>query len=155
MTRAVAAIAAVILVLVWHPLWGQIPPYGGEQAYAADLAARRAAVMEALGPDAVLVLWSAPARVYSTDTNYEYRQESNLLYLTGIEQDGIVDPQHHRAPVADQIDPFVDLEPLLLGDQPLVDPHVEIVLDGSEFDHARLGDIGSSPASHDAEGVAQ
>jgi Xaa-Pro aminopeptidase len=80
----------VILVLVWHPLWGQIPPYGGEQAYAADLAARRAAVMEALGPDAVLVLWSAPARVYSTDTNYEYRQESNLLYLTGLEQEDTV-----------------------------------------------------------------
>jgi Xaa-Pro aminopeptidase len=42
--------------------------------------------MSALGPDSVLVLWSAPPRVYSTDTNYEYRQESNLLYLTGIDQ---------------------------------------------------------------------
>ena len=41
--------------------------------------------MSALGPDSVLVLWSAPPRVYSTDTNYEYRQESNLLYLT-VEQ---------------------------------------------------------------------
>ena len=46
--------------------------------------------MEALGNDAVLVLWSAPPRVYSTDTNYEYRQESNLLYLTGIEQEDTV-----------------------------------------------------------------
>jgi len=55
-------------------------------AYLADLSARRASTMAALGPDTALVLWSAPARVYSTDTDYEYRQESNLLYLSGIDQ---------------------------------------------------------------------
>ena len=32
------------------------------------------------------ILWSAPARVYSRDVDYEYRQDSDLLYLTGIEQ---------------------------------------------------------------------
>ena len=90
MTRTTAGIAVAILLLVWQPLLGQIPPYGGREAYVADLAARRAAVMEDLGHGAVLVLWSAPARVYSTDTNYEYRQESNLLYLTGIEQEDTI-----------------------------------------------------------------
>lgn len=55
--------------------------------YVADLSARRAGTMAALGPDTALVLWSAPPRVYSTDTNYEYRQESNLLYLSGIDQE--------------------------------------------------------------------
>jgi Xaa-Pro aminopeptidase len=31
-------------------------------------------------------MWSAPQRLYSDDVHYEYRQESNLLYLTGIDQ---------------------------------------------------------------------
>ena len=51
-----------------------------------DVKARRARVAERLGPDAIAIFWSAPTRVYSTDVDYEYRQESNLLYLTGIDQ---------------------------------------------------------------------
>ena len=53
-----------------------------------DLKARRARVMEAIGPESVLVHWSAPTRVFSRDVDYEYRQDSDMLYLTGIEQDG-------------------------------------------------------------------
>ena len=34
------------------------------------------------------IVWSAPEQVYSADVNYEYRQDSNLLYLTGINQPG-------------------------------------------------------------------
>jgi Xaa-Pro aminopeptidase len=68
------------------PVMGQVPPYGGAREYVADLTARRAKTMQAIGSDAVLVLWSAPTRVYSGDVDYEYRQDSNLLYLTGIEQ---------------------------------------------------------------------
>src|SRR3954466_13662038 len=52
-----------------------------------DLKARRSHTMERLGPDAMAIFWSAPPRVYSTDVSYEYRQESNLLYLTGIDQE--------------------------------------------------------------------
>lgn len=55
-----------------------------------DLKARRARAMDRLGPDALAVFWSAPPRVYSTDVNYEYRQESNLLYLTGIDQEDTI-----------------------------------------------------------------
>ena len=55
-----------------------------------DVKARRARAMERLGPDAIAVFWSAPTRVYSTDVNYEYRQESNLLYLTGIDQEDTI-----------------------------------------------------------------
>ncbi len=51
-----------------------------------DLRARRAKAMERLGPDTLAIFWSAPTRVYSGDVDYEYRQESNLLYLTGIDQ---------------------------------------------------------------------
>ena len=43
--------------------------------------------MERLGPDSIAIFWSAPTRVYSNDVNYEYRQDSNLLYLTGIDQE--------------------------------------------------------------------
>ena len=55
-----------------------------------DLKARRARAMEKLGPDAIAIFWSAPPRVYSADVNYEYRQDSNLLYLTGIDQEATV-----------------------------------------------------------------
>lgn len=51
-----------------------------------DLEARRARAMERLGPDSLAIFWSAPTRVYSADVDYEYRQNSNLLYLTGIDQ---------------------------------------------------------------------
>lgn len=52
-----------------------------------DLAARRARLMEQLGPDTVAIVWSAPTRVYSLDVDYEFRQDSHLLYLTGIAQE--------------------------------------------------------------------
>jgi Xaa-Pro aminopeptidase len=52
-----------------------------------DLKARRARAMERLGPDALLILWSAAPQRYSLDIDYEYRQDSNLYYLTGITQD--------------------------------------------------------------------
>ena len=55
-----------------------------------DLKARRARAMERLGPEALAIFWSAPERVYSTDVNYEYRQDSNLLYLTGIDQEDTI-----------------------------------------------------------------
>jgi Xaa-Pro aminopeptidase len=42
--------------------------------------------MQRLGPDSMLVLFSAPVRTYSLDVDYEYRQDSNLYYLTGVVQ---------------------------------------------------------------------
>lgn len=59
-------------------------------AYSSDLAddlkARRARLMEKLGPDSILIVWSAQTKNYSNDVDYEFRQDSNLFYLTGIEQ---------------------------------------------------------------------
>ena len=51
-----------------------------------DLIARRTAIMQRLAPEDMLVLWSAPERVLSLDVDYEFRQDSNLYYLTGIDQ---------------------------------------------------------------------
>ncbi len=54
---------------------------------ADDLKLRRARVMDRLGPDAMLILTSAPLRTFSRDIEYEFRQDSNLYYLTGIDQE--------------------------------------------------------------------
>ncbi len=56
------------------------------QQFQDDLKARRARAMERLGNDSILILFSAPEKVYSNDINYEFRQDSNLYYLTGIDQ---------------------------------------------------------------------
>src|SRR4026207_2149177 len=55
-----------------------------------DLKGRRARLMEKLGPDAMLILWSAPPQRYSLDIDYEYRQDSNLYYLTGLTQEDTI-----------------------------------------------------------------
>ena len=51
-----------------------------------DLKQRRTRAMDMLGADSIAIFWSAPSRVYSLDVDYEYRQDSNLLYLTGLDQ---------------------------------------------------------------------
>lgn len=53
-----------------------------------DLRARRAAFLDSLAPETLFVHTSAPVRVYSLDVDYEYRQDSDMLYLTGIDQEG-------------------------------------------------------------------
>jgi Xaa-Pro aminopeptidase len=55
-----------------------------------DLTARRARLMERLGPNALAIVWSAEPKVYSLDVDYEFRQDSHFLYLTGIAQEGAV-----------------------------------------------------------------
>jgi Xaa-Pro aminopeptidase len=51
-----------------------------------DLTARRGRMMDRLGADTMTVLLSAPVRNYSLDVSYEYRQDSNFYYLTGLTQ---------------------------------------------------------------------
>ena len=82
-TIATVAVAAIV-TLSGAP---QLPPYGGANELRADLAARRARAMDELGQASILVAWSAAPKVYSTDVNYEYRQESNMLYLSGMTQE--------------------------------------------------------------------
>lgn len=54
----------------------------------AELRGRRERVMERLGPNSLLVLFSAEPRVYTNDVDYEFRQENNLYYLTALRQQG-------------------------------------------------------------------
>ena len=51
-----------------------------------DLEQRRQAVMEKMNNRGVLILFSADPQPYSGDVNYEFRQENNFYYLTGIKQ---------------------------------------------------------------------
>jgi Xaa-Pro aminopeptidase len=52
----------------------------------AELAERRARVARAIGPKAILILFSAEPRVYTKDVDYPYRQENNFYYLTNLKQ---------------------------------------------------------------------
>src|SRR5689334_17459009 len=78
--RPVARLAGAALTVLW------LAATAAASELSVDLAARRARVMERLGPDALLILQSAPEQRYSGDVNYEYRQDNNLYYLTGITQ---------------------------------------------------------------------
>jgi len=74
-----AAVCALILLLATASA-------ARASEFSDDLAARRARVMDRLGPEAMLILWSAPTARYSNDVDYKYRQDSNLYYLTGVTQ---------------------------------------------------------------------
>src|SRR5829696_3102785 len=76
MRRALAAFA--LALIIGGPVWADGLP--------EELKARRERVMASLGGDTIAILWSAPERPYSRDVEYEYRQDSDLLYLTGITQ---------------------------------------------------------------------
>lgn len=56
---------------------------------ASEYAARRATLMEAAGPDALVLLFTPPAAHRNGDVDWPFRQEDNLHYLTGIDHPGI------------------------------------------------------------------
>src|SRR4029079_16041678 len=56
----------------------------------APYAERRAELMRRLGPDAALVLASPPEQLRNGDTHFKFRQDSDILYLTGFEEPGAV-----------------------------------------------------------------
>ena len=51
---------------------------------AREFVRRRRQLMRIAGDDAILILPAAPERIRSRDTHYPYRQDSDLLYLTGF-----------------------------------------------------------------------
>jgi Xaa-Pro aminopeptidase len=67
----------------------------------ASCASRRARLMEMLGPRAALILASPPERLRNGDTHYKFRQDSDILYLTGFAEPGavvVLRPGHPEAP---------------------------------------------------------
>jgi Xaa-Pro aminopeptidase len=64
-------------------------------------AQRRARLMELLGPRAALVLSSPPERIRNGDTDFKFRQDSDILYLTGFQEPGatvVLRPGHPETP---------------------------------------------------------
>src|SRR4051812_23569520 len=62
---------------------------------------RRARLAELLGPRAALVLASPAEQLRNGDVHYKFRQDSDILYLTGFEEPGAVvvfRPDHPRTP---------------------------------------------------------
>ena len=76
----VLRLALIALTVCLAPL----PVYADD--FQDDLKARRQRVMETMGPESMLIVFSAPLRNFSRDVDYEYRQDSNFYYLTGIDQ---------------------------------------------------------------------
>jgi Xaa-Pro aminopeptidase len=85
-TRSRIALAVAVAALCAHSAALRAQPDAAAAALREDLEGRRARLMAKLGDNTMAILWSAPARVYSRDVDYEYRQDSDLLYLTGVEQ---------------------------------------------------------------------
>src|SRR5262249_44643853 len=79
-------VAATVLA---PEIWRIAPPAPkiSEADRLAELRARREEVMKRVGDRGVMVLFAAEARVYTNDTDYPYRQENNLYYLTGVNQE--------------------------------------------------------------------
>jgi Xaa-Pro aminopeptidase len=82
--RAIAILGAAIVAL------SVSSPAARADELTTDLQARRGRVMSALDAQTMFIAWSAPLAVYSRDVNYFYRQDSNMLYLTGIDQEGAI-----------------------------------------------------------------
>ncbi|MEO8592764.1 MAG: aminopeptidase P family protein [Candidatus Solibacter sp.] len=64
------------------------PPPSWQRDRLSDLSARRKAVMDRLGPHALLILYAAEPRNYANDVDWPYRQENDFFYLTGLTQPG-------------------------------------------------------------------
>jgi Xaa-Pro aminopeptidase len=54
-----------------------------------EYAARRAKVLQILDSTGAMLLGSADFKVRSNDVAYRFRQDNNLLYLTGVEEPGV------------------------------------------------------------------
>jgi Xaa-Pro aminopeptidase len=101
--RSIAVAVTFILLASWSNLlnkvaatvlapeiWRIAPPAPkiSEDDRLAELRARREEVMKRMGDRGVMVLFGAEPRVYTNDVDYHYRQENNLYYLTGVNQEG-------------------------------------------------------------------
>ena len=62
---------------------------------------RRARVSKLLGPHAALLLASPTEKLRNGDVHFKFRQDSDILYLTGFEEPGtvvVIRPDHPETP---------------------------------------------------------
>jgi Xaa-Pro aminopeptidase len=67
-----------LLLFAQAALGAAIPP--------AEYQARRARLAKEIGPNAILIVYSAKPKVRDADIEYPFRQGDTMLYLTGIDQ---------------------------------------------------------------------
>lgn len=68
---------------------------------ASIFADRRKRLMEKMNPNSIAIIPAAPEARYSNDTDYRYRPDSDLYYLTGFKEPGacaIISTAHDKAP---------------------------------------------------------
>jgi Xaa-Pro aminopeptidase len=85
----------VVILIALVSLMGAAPGLAlysrpdGDAQLTQEAKRRRAELMTKLGSTAMFILISAESRNFERDVDYEFRQDSNLFYLTGIDQQGI------------------------------------------------------------------
>ena len=62
------------------------PQFAADSELRADLIKRREAIGHTIGPNAILILFSSREYLRSNDVEYDFHQQNNLYYLTGISQ---------------------------------------------------------------------
>src|SRR6188768_3503247 len=73
-----------ITVMAVAPVSTDSVPAAAPTAYAE----RRAELMRRIGPNGALLLASPPEHLRNGDTHFKFRQDSDILYLTGFEEPG-------------------------------------------------------------------
>ncbi len=78
--------ASTFLAVVLGVLFTVQARAGDSQDLQSELRQRRNAIMESMAHKGMLILFSGLPKSYSGDVEYEYRQENNFHYLTGLHQ---------------------------------------------------------------------
>lgn len=93
---------------------------------ASEYAARRARLAKEIGPNAILVLFSAKLQIRSGDQEWPFRQSNDLLYLTGIDQEETTLVMVPGDPELAEVLFVRDRNPLQEGWTGRIPPHDEI-----------------------------
>jgi len=103
--------AASLVLLLSEAAAGELPrPATTEALPPAIYAGRRARLLEALGPEATVVVFTAPVHARNHDVDHTFRPASDFWYLTGFSEPGaaLVLERRAGAPNATLFVPPVD-----------------------------------------------
>ena len=94
---------------------------------ASEYAARRARLAKEIGPNAILVLFSAKLQIRSGDQEWPFRHSNDLLYLTGIAEEDTTLVMVPGDPDFAEVLFVRDRNPLQEGWTGRIPPHEEIM----------------------------
>src|SRR5260370_15346689 len=79
----------IILLFLSIPLYAQEAPYPvneTDKIPAAELRARREKLKQKMGPRTLGIFFTNPEYTRNNDSEFQFRGDSNFLYLTGFEE---------------------------------------------------------------------